>query len=215
MDPDMVKALAGVMGLKAQVVNSTFEAIIPGLAAGRYDVGASSFTDTKEREKTVDFVTYLRVGEAFLSKANGGPKLNTLGELCGHTVSVEKGTTELEDAEKQNKKCKAAGKPIKLLVFPGQNDANLALSSGRSEVDFADSPIIAYQVRKLGVQVRSSAPFGIAPEGLALPKGNGMAKPMLEALKVLIANGTYMTILKKWEIQAAAITNPTINGATR
>jgi polar amino acid transport system substrate-binding protein len=215
MDPDMVKALAGVMGLKAQVVNSTFEAIIPGLAAGRYDVGASSFTDTKEREKTVDFVTYLSVGEAFLSKANGGPKLNTLGELCGHTVSVEKGTTELEDAEKQNKKCKAAGKPIKLLVFPGQNDANLALSSGRSEVDFADSPIIAYQVRKLGVQVRSSAPFGIAPEGLALPKGNGMAKPMLEALKVLIANGTYMAILKKWEIQAAAITTPTINGATR
>lgn len=215
MDPDMVKAIAGVLGLKATVVNSTFEAIIPGLAAGRYDIGASSFTDTKEREKTVDFVTYLRVGEAFLSKANGGPKLNTLSELCGHTVSVEKGTTELEDAEKQNKKCKAAGKPIKLLVFPGQNDANLALSSGRAEVDFADSPIIAYQVRKLGVQVRSSAPFGIAPEGLALPKHNGMAKPVLEALKALMANGTYQAILKKWEIQAAAITNPTINGATR
>src|SRR4029077_3619763 len=87
MDPDMVKAIAGVLGLKAQVVNSTFEAIIPGLAAGRYDVGASSFTDTKEREKTVDFVTYLKVGEALLTKANGGPKLNTLAELCGHTVS--------------------------------------------------------------------------------------------------------------------------------
>jgi|SRR5437016_341997 len=215
MDPDMVKAIAAVLGLKVSVVNSTFEAIIPGLAAGRYDIGASSFTDTKEREKTVDFVTYLSVGEAFLSKANGGPKLNTLAELCGRTVSVEKGTTELEDAEKQSKKCKAAGKPIKLLVFPGQNDANLALSSGRAEVDFADSPIIAYQVRKLGVQVRSSPTFGIAPEGLALPKHNGMAKPVLEALKTLIANGTYMSILKKWEIQGAANTHPTINGATR
>jgi polar amino acid transport system substrate-binding protein len=215
MDPDMTKAIAGVLGLKTQVVNSTFEAIIPGLAAGRYDVGASSFTDTKEREKTVDFVTYLKVGEAFLSKANGGPKLNTLAELCGHKVSVEKGTTELEDAEKQNKKCKAAGKPIKLLIFPGQNDANLALASGRAEVDFADSPIIAYQVRKLGVQVRSSPAFGVAPEGLALPKGNGMAKPVLAALKVLIANGTYAAILKKWELQQATIDNPTINGATR
>jgi polar amino acid transport system substrate-binding protein len=215
MDPDMVKALAAVMGLKANVVNSTFEAIIPGLAAGRYDIGASSFTDTKEREKTVDFVTYLSVGEAFLSKANGGPKLNALTELCGHTVSVEKGTTELEDAEKQNKKCQAAGKPIKLLIFPGQNDANLALSSGRAEVDFADSPIIAYQVRKLGVNVRSSPTFGTAPEGLALPKGNGMAKPVLEALKVLMANGTYQAILKRWELQSAALSNPTINGATR
>src|SRR5437879_584932 len=49
MDPDIVKAVAAVLGLKVKVVNATFEAIIPGLAAGRYDVGASSFTDTKER----------------------------------------------------------------------------------------------------------------------------------------------------------------------
>jgi polar amino acid transport system substrate-binding protein len=215
MDPDMVKAIAGVLGLKTQVVNSTFEAIIPGLAAGRYDVGASSFTDTKEREKTVDFVTYIKVGEAFLTKASGGPKINGLAELCGHTVAVEKGTTELEDAEKQNKTCKAEGKPIKLLIFPGQNEANLALASGRAEVDFADSPIIAYQVRQLGVKVRSSPTFGVAPEGLALPKNNGMAKPVLEALKQLIADGTYASILKRWELQEAAISNPTINGATR
>jgi polar amino acid transport system substrate-binding protein len=214
MDPDLVKALAGVMGLKVKVVNSTFEAIIPGLAAGRYDMGASSFTDTKEREKTVDFVTYLSVGQALLSKGNGGPQLNTLAELCGHTVSVEKGTVELEEGEKQNKKCKSEGKSaIKLLVFPGQNDANLALSSGRSEIDYADSPIIAYQVRKLGVSVRSSPTFGAAPYGLALPKGNGMAKPVLEALKVLLANGTYTAILKKWELESAAISNPVIDGA--
>jgi polar amino acid transport system substrate-binding protein len=215
MDPDLVKALAGVMGLKVNVINSTFEAIIPGLASGRYDLGASSFTDTKEREKTVDFVTYLTVGQAFLSKANGGPRLNALSELCGHTVSVEKGTVEFEEAEKQAKKCKTEGKgAIKLLVFPGQNDANLALSSGRSEIDYADSPIIAYQVRKLGVTVRSSPTFGAAPYGLALPKGNGMAKPVLEALKLLMANGTYTAILKKWELESAAISNPVINGAT-
>jgi polar amino acid transport system substrate-binding protein len=213
MDPDLVKALGAIMGLKTTVVNSTFEAIIPGLAAGRYDVGASSFTDTKEREKTVDFVTYLSVGQAFLTKANGGPKPNTLADLCGHRVSVEKGTVELEEAEKQNTKCKAAGKPITLLIFPGQNDANLALSSGRAEIDYADSPIIAYQVRKLGVSVRSSPTFGAAPYGLALPKGNGMAKPVLEALKVLMANGSYTAILKKWELQSAAITSPVINGA--
>jgi polar amino acid transport system substrate-binding protein len=213
MDPDLVSAIAAVMGLKTNVVNSTFEAIIPGLAAGRYDLGASSFTDTKEREKTVDFVTYLSVGQAFLTKANGGPKPNALAELCGLSVSVEKGTVEFEEAEKQNKKCKAAGKPIKLLVFPGQNDANLALSSGRAEVDYADSPIIAYQVRKLGVSVRSGPTFGTAPYGLALPKNSGLAKPVLEALKVLIANGTYTSILKKWELQSAAISNPAINGA--
>jgi polar amino acid transport system substrate-binding protein len=215
MDPDMVKAIAGVLGLKVQVVNSTFEAIIPGLAAGRYDIGASSFTDTKEREKTVDFVTYLSVGEAFLTKASSGIAPKTLPDLCGHTVSVEKGTVEETDAANQNKKCASAGKPgIKLLIFPDQNGANLALSSGRAQVDFADSPIIAYQVRQLGVQVRSGPTFGTAPYGLALPKGNGMAQPMLAALKQLIANGTYSAILKRWQLQSAAITTPVINGAT-
>src|SRR5207237_945173 len=196
MDPDLMKALAAVMGLKVKVTNVVFDSIIPGMAAGKYDVGASSFTDTKEREKTVDFVTYLDVGEAFLTKAGGSANPKTLPDLCGLTVSVESGTVELDDATAQDKKCRASGKPgIKLLIFKDQNSANLALSSGRAQVDFADSPIIAYQVRKLGVNVRQSATFGTAPYGLALPKGNGMAKPVLDALKVLLSNGTYAALL--------------------
>ena len=215
MDPDLMKAIAGLMGLKTKVLNIPFGSIIPGLLAHKFDVGASSFTDTKEREKQVDFVTYLSVGEAFLTKANGGPSPKTLADLCGLSVSVETATVEQDDATAQSKKCTASGKPaIKLLVFPDQNGANLALQSGRAQVDFADSPIIAYQVRKLGVQVKSSPTFGVAPYGLALPKGNGMAKAVLAALKELMANGTYTAILKKWQIQSAGITSPTINGAT-
>ncbi len=58
----MAKALASVMGLRRASRTSPFDSIIPGLAAGKYDLGMSSFTDTKEREKTVDFVTYLQAG---------------------------------------------------------------------------------------------------------------------------------------------------------
>jgi polar amino acid transport system substrate-binding protein len=214
MDPDLMKALAAVMGLKVKVTNVTFDSIIPGMAAGKYDVGASSFTDTKEREKTVDFVTYLNVGEAFLTKTGGSANPKTLSDLCGLTVSVESGTTELDDATAQDKKCHASGKPgIKLFVFKDQNSANLALRSGRAQVDFADSPIIAYQVRQLGVQVRSSPTFGIAPYGLAFPKGTGMAQAAQAALKKLMANGTYMAILKRWQLESAAISHPVINGA--
>ena len=49
MDVDLAKDLAAVMGLKAKVVNATFDSIIPGLAAHKYDLGMSSFTDTRER----------------------------------------------------------------------------------------------------------------------------------------------------------------------
>ena len=157
----------------------------------------SSFTDTKEREKTVDFVTYFSAGTSFYVKAQGGPTINTLADLCGHKVAVEKGTTQADDAAAQSKKCKAAGKPgVTVSVFPDQNGANLALSSGRAEVGMADSPVADYQVKKSNGQFKlTGKPYGTAPYGIAIPKDSGLAKPLLAALKALMANGQYKAIL--------------------
>ena len=215
MDPDLMKALGEVMGLKVNVTNATFDTIIPGLAAGKYDVGASSFTDTLERQKTVDFVTYFTAGVSFYGKTSGGPEVKSVEDLCGKTVAVEKGTTEEEEAKAQSGKCTKAGKKsVTVLVFPDQNGANLALSSGRAELGMADSPVAAYAVKQSNGNFKLIGPtYGNAPYGIALPKGNGMAKPVQAALKILIANGTYMKILEKWGVQAGAITNPEINGA--
>jgi polar amino acid transport system substrate-binding protein len=215
MDADLAAAMSKVMGLKARVVNATFDSIIPGLAAHKYDLGMSSFTDTKEREKTVDFVTYYSVKTSFFVKAQGGPKINTVADLCGHKVSVEKGTTQEIDANKQAKACAKSGKgTVKVLVFPDQNGANLALSSGRADVSMADTPVAIYQAQKSSGQFKvSGKPYGPFPYGIAMPKDSGLQKPTLDALKVLIAKGTYVSILKKWGIQAGAIKNPKPNGA--
>ena len=72
MDADLSNALAQLMGLKVNIVNATFDTIIPGLAAGKYDMGASSFTDTKAREKVVNFVDYFQAGTSFFTKTSGG-----------------------------------------------------------------------------------------------------------------------------------------------
>jgi polar amino acid transport system substrate-binding protein len=216
MDADLAHALAGVMGLKANVQNQTFDSIIPGLASGKFDLGMSSFTDTKERQKTVDFVTYFSAGTSFYVKAQGGPNIQTLADLCGHKVAVEKGTTQADDSTAQAKKCKAQGKkPDSVSVFPDQNGANLALASGRADVGMADSPVADFQVKQSHGQFKlSGKSYGTAPYGIAIPKNNGMAKPILDALKVLMSNGTYMKIMQKWGIQDGAINNPVINGAT-
>ena len=154
-----MKAIAAEMGLKVKIVNATFDSIIPGLAAGKYDVGASSFTDTKEREKTVDFVTYFTAGESFYTKASGGVSISTIADLCGHTVAAEKGTTEQADATTQSAKCKKAGKPgVTVLTFPDQNGANLALVSGRAQIGFADSPVAEYQVQQVQRAVQARRP---------------------------------------------------------
>jgi polar amino acid transport system substrate-binding protein len=216
MDVDLVKSLAAVMGLKANFINETFDGIIPGLQAHKYDMGASSFTDTKVRQKSVDFATYFSAGTSFYTKAQGGTTVASLADLCGHTVAVESGTTEQTDATGQKSKCKAAGKPADtVLVYPHQNEVNLSVQSGRAQIGMADSPVAAYTVKQSGGLLKLvGQPYGTAPYGLAFPKGTGMTKPTLAALKALMADGDYTKILAKWGVQGGAITNPTINGAT-
>jgi polar amino acid transport system substrate-binding protein len=218
MDADLSKALGALMGLKVNVVNATFDTIIPGLAAGKYDMGASSFTDTKAREKVVDFVDYFQAGTSFFTKASGGAAVTGLASLCGKSVSVESGTTEESDAKGQSSKCKSGGKPaVNVLVFPTQSAANLALSSGRAQVSMADSPVAAYQVKQSnGAFKLVGQTYGTAPYGLAIPKSSGLTKAVLAAVKQLMSNGTYTSILAKWGVQSGALPagQVKVNGAT-
>jgi polar amino acid transport system substrate-binding protein len=215
MDIDLVNAIGKDLGLTVTVQNATFDTIIPGLLSGKFDLGASSFTDTKAREMQVDFVTYGSFGEGFYVPSASTTTFNGLDSLCGHTVSVESGTTEKDDATAQQKTCQTEGKPVdNPLVFQDQNAANLAVSSGRADVGFSDSQVAAYIVQQSNGQFKlSGQPFSTAPYGLAMPK-NGLAPAILAAVKDLMANGTYTQILQKWNVASGAITNPVINGAT-
>lgn len=216
MDADLAKAIAQLMGLKATVANQPFDSIIPGLDAGKYDLGMSSFTDTKDREKTVDFVTYATAGESFFVNADGGPTINSIDDLCGLKVGAEKGTTEADDATAQSKKCTDAGKPaVSVSTFPDENGVNLALSSGRVDAGFADTPVADYAVKQSDGKFKLSPAPSIAnaPYGIAMAKDSGLQQPVLAAVKALMADGTYKKILDYWGVQSIAISNPTINGA--
>jgi len=220
MDADMAKAIAQVMGLKVDVKNATFDAIIPGLAAHKYDLGMSSFTITKEREKTVDFVSYAVAGTSFYVDTEGGPNIQSLADLCGHKVAAERGTTQATDATAQDKKCKAAGKSgVDVQVYPDQNGANLALSSGRADIVMADSPPAAFAVEQSDGKFKlSGTQYGAAAYGIAIPKDSGLSKPVLDAVKKVIADGSYKKIFGYWGLLKSgdtgcpcAIDNPQLN----
>jgi polar amino acid transport system substrate-binding protein len=223
MTIDLGEAIGTVLGLKFEFQNAGFDSIIPGLASGKYGLGMSSFTDTKEREATVDFVTYFSAGTSFYVAASGGANVTGLdNSMCGLKVAVERGTTQQDDATKQSDACTAAGDPaVDVQIFPDQNGANLALSSGRADAVMADSPVAAYAVQQSNGQFKlSGTPYGTAPYGIAVPRPTGvasgqapMSKPILDALKKLMADGVYQAILEKWGVQDGAITDPVINGA--
>ncbi len=216
-DVDLGNAIAATLGLKANFQNVTFDAIIPALAAGKYDLSLSSFTDTKAREATVDFVTYFNAGESLMVPA-GNPKGVTGPDLslCGLTIAVEKGTTEESEIPALSTKCTAAGKKaITALSTDDQNAANLALTSGRADVGSADSPIAAYAVKPLAGKIAlAGQTYETAPYGIAIPKSPGLAPAIKAALTAMIADGSYKAVLDKWGDDAGAITTPVINGAT-
>ena len=209
-DADLAQALGTAMGVKMNLTNATFDTIITGLEDGKYDLGNSSFTDTKAREQQVDFVDYFSAGEGFYVSANSSLTFNGLASLCGHTVAVESGTTEQTDAQTQAKSCH-----VTVDSFADQNQANLAVSSGRAQVGFLDSQVASYVVHISNGQFKlTGTPFSTAPYGFAVPKNSGLAQPLLAAVKAIMANGQYAQILAKWGVQQGAITTPVVNGAT-
>ena len=218
MDVDLGNAIAAKLGLKANFQNVTFDAIIPALTAGKYNLGMSSFTDNKKREATVDFVTYFSAGESLIV-TTGNPKGVTGPDLslCGLTIAVEKGTTEESEIPTLSKACTDGGKKaVTALSTDDQNAANLALTTGRAQVGSADSPVAEYAVKQSnGTLAIAGKSYEDAPYGIAIPKDAGTLKQAIQgALVALIADGSYKTILAKWGVDDGAITAPAINGAT-
>jgi polar amino acid transport system substrate-binding protein len=215
MDADLAKALGDVMGVPATVSNANFDAIIPSLGK-RYDLGMSSFTDTKEREKTVDFVDYFNAGTSFYVQKGKNSDITSLGSICGKKVAVEKGTTQLDDATAQKAKCGDNAPTV--LTFQDQGGANVALAAGRADVSMADSPVAAYAVKQSkGKFELAGDSYGNAPYGIAIPKGadyKGLTEAVKAAIEKLKDDGVYDAIMQKWGVADGAVDSFTVNGAT-
>jgi polar amino acid transport system substrate-binding protein len=214
-DVDLGKAIAAKLGLKAEFQNAGFDTIIPGIQSGKYELGMSSFTDNKEREAVVDFVTYYSAGTSWAA-LQGNPKNIDPENACGHKVGVQQGTVQVDDLKARSKKCTQAGKPaIQPVVRKLQTEVNNDLVAGKTDAMLADSPIVGGAAKATGkLQIIGQA-YDTAPYGIAVGKNSGQMKDaVLGAVKALIADGTYMKILKDGGVESGAITNPVINGAS-
>jgi polar amino acid transport system substrate-binding protein len=212
-DVDLLDATAKVLNLTTDYRQSDFDKIIPAVKAGTYDVGMSSFTDTKKREETVDFVDYFSAGILWAS-ATG--KTVDPTNACGLTVSVQSNTTEQQDElPALSKACTTAGKKaIKILSYESQDDATNAVVGGKSDAMSADSPVTAYAIKQSAGKLQQAGQIKeAAPYGWPIAKASTLVQALQQALQSLMANGTYDQICAKWGVQSGEVKTAGVNGA--
>ncbi|XVV14689.1 ABC transporter substrate-binding protein [Actinoplanes sp. CA-131856] len=209
-DVDLFNAVAQKLGLTTEWQSATFDSIIPGVSTDKYAVGVSSFTINPDRLKEVNMISYFSAGTQWAAKK--GATVNP-DDVCGKKIAVQTATVQVDDLNARSKKCTDGGKAkITIDQYQKQSDATNAVVTGKDEAMLADSPIVAYAVKQAGTLELVGDIYDSAPYGYVVAKDQTeFANVISEAVKALIADGTYKTILDKWGVTAGAVTTAEVN----
>jgi polar amino acid transport system substrate-binding protein len=217
-DPDIAQLLADSLGLQLELVPVAWEDWPLGVSSGKYDAVISNVTVTEERKLKFDFSTYRRDVLGFYVKADS--KITSIKEpkdVAGLKVITGAGTNQEKIILEWDRQNVAAGlKPIEVQYYDDRAAADLALQSGRADVEFNPNATQAYKAaingtRKLVGTVSGGWPL-TAEIAVTTKKGAGLADAVTLALNDLIKNGKYGEVLKRWSLTAEAVdqskTNP-------
>ena len=210
---EIASAIAAKLGLEPDYQISKFDNIIPSITGGKVDIGESSFTDTIEREKQVDFVSYYTAGILWASAAG---KTVDPNDACGLTVAVQATTyQDTDEVPAKSEACVAAGKPpINKVPYDTQDFVAQAVILGSADAMSADSPVTLYAIAQSDGKLQSAGEaFEVAPYGIAVAKDGGMGEAVQAALQSMIDDGSYKKILDKWGVADGGIDTVTINAA--
>jgi polar amino acid transport system substrate-binding protein len=223
-DIDLGNEIAARLGLKAEFVNSFFDTIIAALASGKCDIILSSMNIAPERNKQVSMIPYFKAGQSFVALKGNPQNINTSLDLCGKSAAAQSGTTMADYLTGENSyagvglndKCLAAGKgSISVVVTTKDTDALQQLSAGKVAVYMADTPVAAYYVvqhpdefqlvGEIVEEIVQGIPVLCAEEDCTNAPLSALGTAVKAALDSMRADGTYLNILTKWQLQDGAV----------
>lgn len=218
-DPDLAKLIADSLGKKLKVVAVAWADWPLGLVSGKYDMVISNVSVTEERKERFDFSTYRKDVAAFFVKKNSPIKSITQPkDISGLRITTGSGTNfEKILLEWNREDVKAGLKPAKIIYYEDDSIERLALQSGRIDAIFYANPTLSYEsniaggdTRRVGL-VNGGWPL-TADNGVVTRKGSGLANPVTDIINDLISDGTYLKLLKRWNLVEEGIphsyTNP-------
>ena len=213
INPDIARLIGQALGVEVDIQVATFDAIIPGIAAGRYDMTVSSMTPTNERMEVLDFVDYLQVGTA-VAVPRGNPLGLDQDSLCGHKVALLTGSYQLTvNIPDYNEVCLATGEPkIETSEYQDTRQAISALTSGRQDAVLADDPILNYAAKQ-NTDIEIAAKYDFTPVAVGVTKDTDLIDAVSAALDVVITSDAYTTVLAAYGVESGAIIDARVNFA--
>jgi lysine-arginine-ornithine-binding protein len=198
-DIDIAKALCAEMGAECEIINQSFDGLIPALNAQKIDAIIASMFITPERLEAIDFAgPYYSVPAIFIAPKDAGIELTADG-LSGKYVGVQRGTTMANYVEQ-------SFPDARVQMYDTLEAANLDLASGRVDLVFADSAVVNEFLKspdgagfeQVGEPVYDAEILG-SGAGIGLRKGDTALKEKFDAaLAALIASGEYKAINDKY-----------------
>ena len=194
IEVDILEKVAESLGVTLQIEQMDFESVIPGVQAGKFDVGMSGITITEKRKENVDFSEpYFLAAQTIVVPAGSG--ISCKADLDGKKISVQTGTTAEEY-------CMENGYDV--LAFTSNNDAAAALTGGKVDAWVVDNEVAVAMAGPLGLVTLEEA-MTTEPYAFAFAKGSDeLVAAVNAALDEMLADGTVADIFAAWGVSYVA-----------
>ncbi|MCP1130122.1 ABC transporter substrate-binding protein [Robbsia andropogonis] len=197
---ELGEEIAKRLCLKPEYVKIDFDAMVPGLQAGRWDVINTGIFVTDARKKIMQMIPYENQAIS-LSVAKGNPlKIVKTDDLSGKTVGVEIGGFEEAQARKMIKDMQDRGlSPFTLRTFDSYAVAYQALSAKQVDAVVSIDAVAGGYQQKDGF---TRALSGIAPTPVALAaKQAVLAQAITKVLDEMQQDGSYAKLFSRYGMQ--------------
>jgi len=219
VDPELAQAMAKVIGVKlVSHAVTTFSELFPAITTGRADLEFTATFDSSTRYKLDTFVDYFRTGTQLYIPKSEASTYRTVSKLCGHTIAGETGTLYQTNLTAAFKKICKNGTGLTFVNVPGISEQNTELQEGRAQAAVAGPESVDYLQKTNPNQYERIGPtFYPTYYGVTLPNsafGKQLRHVVQLALDKMIKNGTYIKILKRFNVQRQAVKRATIDKGT-
>ncbi|NNJ16808.1 ABC transporter substrate-binding protein [Pseudomonas putida CSV86] len=136
-DYDIGNALCEQMKVKCTWVEQEFDGLIPALKVRKIDAILSSMSITEDRKKSVDFTKRYYLTPARLVMKDGTTISDSLSELQGKKIGVQRGSIHDRFAKEV-----LAPKGATIVPYGTQNEIYLDITAGRLDGTVADATLL-------------------------------------------------------------------------